>query len=30
LQRWLVDEGWEVGRHASQKGFRVFRVARPS
>jgi len=30
LQRWLVDQGWQVDRHASQKGFRVFRVARPS
>ncbi|WP_203700051.1 class I SAM-dependent methyltransferase [Asanoa iriomotensis] len=28
LHRWLVDEGWEVTRHASQKGFRVLRVAR--
>ncbi|GIJ80476.1 class I SAM-dependent methyltransferase [Micromonospora phaseoli] len=28
LQRWLVDQGWQVGRHASQKGFRVLRVSR--
>ncbi len=28
LQRWLVDAGWRVGRHASQKGYRVFRVTR--
>jgi 16S rRNA G1207 methylase RsmC len=27
LQRWLVeDQGWQVDRHASQKGFRVLRV----
>jgi 16S rRNA (guanine1207-N2)-methyltransferase len=26
LQRWLADSGWEVARHASQKGFRVLRV----
>jgi 16S rRNA (guanine1207-N2)-methyltransferase len=26
LQRWLVDGGWRVERHASQKGFRVLRV----
>jgi 16S rRNA G1207 methylase RsmC len=30
LHRWLVDEGWDVTRHASQKGFRVLRVSRPS
>ncbi|MFD0787909.1 methyltransferase, partial [Micromonospora azadirachtae] len=28
LQRWLVDEGWQVERYASQKGFRVLRVGR--
>ena len=26
LHRWLVDSGWDVSRHASQKGFRVLRV----
>jgi 16S rRNA G1207 methylase RsmC len=26
LQRWLVDAGWQVERHASQKGYRVLRV----
>jgi len=29
LQRWLVERGWEVVRHASQKGYRVFQVRRP-
>ncbi|NJC64793.1 methyltransferase [Planosporangium flavigriseum] len=28
LQRWLGERGWEVERHASQKGFRVLRVTR--
>ncbi len=28
LQRWLVEQGWQVERHASQKGFRVLRVTR--
>ncbi|MEH0973190.1 methyltransferase [Micromonospora sp. CPCC 205546] len=28
LQRWLVELGWQVGRHASQKGYRVLRVTR--
>ena len=28
LHRRLVEQGWEVVRHASQKGFRVLRVAR--
>ncbi|MEU4781839.1 methyltransferase [Micromonospora sp. NPDC023633] len=28
LQRWLVERGWQVGRHASQKGYRVLRVTR--
>jgi 16S rRNA G1207 methylase RsmC len=26
LHRWLVEQGWQVGRHASQKGYRVLRV----
>lgn len=28
LQRWLVDQGWQAHRHASQKGYRVLRVRR--
>jgi 16S rRNA (guanine1207-N2)-methyltransferase len=28
LHRWLEEEGWRVGRHASQKGYRVLRVSR--
>jgi 16S rRNA G1207 methylase RsmC len=28
LQTWLTTEGWSVGRHASQKGYRVFQVTR--
>jgi 16S rRNA (guanine1207-N2)-methyltransferase len=28
LHRWLTDEGWQVDRHASQKGYRVLRVHR--
>ncbi|SCE99694.1 16S rRNA m(2)G 1207 methyltransferase [Micromonospora chaiyaphumensis] len=28
LHRWLVEQGWQVDRHASQKGFRVLRVTR--
>jgi 16S rRNA G1207 methylase RsmC len=28
LQRWLTERGWLVDRYASQKGFRVLRVAR--
>ncbi|MEU6074388.1 methyltransferase [Micromonospora sp. NPDC047074] len=28
LQRWLVEQGWQVKRHASQKGYRVLRVTR--
>lgn len=28
LHRWLVDGGWQVSRHASQKGYRVLRVTR--
>ncbi|GAA3756253.1 methyltransferase [Plantactinospora mayteni] len=28
LQRWLVEAGWRVARHASQKGYRILRVTR--
>jgi len=28
LHAWLVDGGWSVERIASQRGFRVLRVAR--
>ncbi|MEU4676581.1 methyltransferase [Micromonospora sp. NPDC023737] len=28
LHRWLVDQGWQAERYASQKGFRVLRVGR--
>ncbi len=28
VQAWLASRGWTVDRHASQKGFRVLRVAR--
>ncbi|MCW3839713.1 class I SAM-dependent methyltransferase [Micromonospora yasonensis] len=28
LHRWLVEQGWQVTRHASQKGYRVLRVTR--
>ncbi|MFG3713317.1 class I SAM-dependent methyltransferase [Micromonospora sp. NPDC047730] len=28
LHRWLADQGWQVERHASQKGYRVLRVTR--
>ncbi|MFY1687962.1 class I SAM-dependent methyltransferase [Plantactinospora sp. WMMB782] len=28
LQRWLVESGWRVERHASQKGYRILRVTR--
>jgi 16S rRNA G1207 methylase RsmC len=28
LQSWLVEQGWRVGRHASQKGYRVLQVTR--
>lgn len=28
LHRWLLDEGWQVERRASQKGYRVLRVTR--
>jgi len=28
LQRRLIDQGWEVLRHASQKGYRVLKVTR--
>jgi hypothetical protein len=27
LADWLTRRGWAVARHASQKGFRVLRVA---
>ncbi|MEV0646593.1 methyltransferase [Phytomonospora sp. NPDC050363] len=29
LQEWLIERGWDVERHASQKGYRVFAVRRP-
>mgnify|MGYP001347246020 CR=1 FL=1 len=28
LHRWLTETGWQVVRHASQKGYRVLRVSR--
>ncbi|WBB79178.1 methyltransferase [Micromonospora sp. WMMD882] len=28
LHRWLTEQGWQVHRHASQKGYRVLRVTR--
>lgn len=28
LHRWLTGQGWQVDRHASQKGYRVLRVSR--
>ncbi|MFU8851048.1 class I SAM-dependent methyltransferase [Micromonospora sp. SL1-18] len=28
LHHWLVEQGWQVERHASQKGYRVLRVTR--
>ncbi|WDZ85329.1 class I SAM-dependent methyltransferase [Micromonospora cathayae] len=28
LYRWLTEQGWQVERHASQKGYRVLRVTR--
>jgi 16S rRNA G1207 methylase RsmC len=28
LHQWLVGQGWQVHRHASQKGYRVLRVGR--
>jgi len=30
LAAWLTGEGWSVERHASQKGYRVLRVAHPA
>jgi 16S rRNA G1207 methylase RsmC len=30
LQRWLAGQGWTATRHASQKGYRVLRVTRPT
>jgi 16S rRNA G1207 methylase RsmC len=29
LHRWLIEQGWRVERHASQKGYRVLRVTAP-
>jgi 16S rRNA (guanine1207-N2)-methyltransferase len=29
LQRWLAEQGWDVGRIASRAGYRVLRVTRP-
>ena len=29
LQRWLTEQGWDVGRIASRAGYRVLRVTRP-
>ncbi|GAA0717587.1 methyltransferase [Dactylosporangium roseum] len=29
LRRWLVEQGFQVERHASQKGFRIFSVRKP-
>lgn len=29
LQKWLTEQGWQVDRYASQKGYRVLRVTRP-
>jgi len=29
LQRWLTEQGWDVGRIASRAGYRVLRVIRP-
>ncbi|GAA2595462.1 methyltransferase [Dactylosporangium fulvum] len=29
LQRWLGEQGFQVERHASQKGFRIFSVRKP-
>jgi 16S rRNA G1207 methylase RsmC len=29
LQSWLIGQGWQARRHASQKGYRVFAVTRP-
>jgi 16S rRNA (guanine1207-N2)-methyltransferase len=29
LQAWLERSGWQVERHASQKGYRILRVDRP-
>ena len=30
LQKWLIEQGWQVDRLASAKGFRVFAVTRPT
>ncbi len=29
LQRWLAEQGWDVGRIASRAGYRVLRITRP-
>jgi hypothetical protein len=29
LQRWLVENGFQVDRQASQRGFRIFSVRKP-
>lgn len=28
LHRWLTEQGWQVDRHASRKGYRILRVTR--
>ncbi len=30
LQRWLVEQGWDATRHASQRGYRVLRITHPA
>jgi len=30
LHKWLAGRGWQVARHASQQGYRVLAVTRPS
>ncbi|MFV2018760.1 class I SAM-dependent methyltransferase [Micromonospora sp. LOL_023] len=30
VQQWLREQGWQVDRHASQKGYRVLRVTHPA
>ncbi|WP_326551349.1 class I SAM-dependent methyltransferase [Micromonospora sp. NBC_01813] len=30
VQQWLREQGWQVDRHASQKGYRVLRVTHPT
>jgi len=29
LQRWLTEQGWDVGRIVSRAGYRVLRITRP-